>query len=74
MPKYIIEDIKISSDESDKQDSDKENPDEKNSDKKFLSKYCLMPGRPIISLKRFIFKILHPRCLKLFLSMYTVFN
>ena len=27
MPKYIIEDIKISSDESDKQDSDKENPE-----------------------------------------------
>ena len=74
MPKYIIEDIKSSSDESDKEDSDKENPDEKNSDKKFLSKYCLMQGRPIISLKRFIFKKLHPRCLKLFLSMYTVFN
>ena len=33
MPKYIIEDIEISSDESDKEDSDEENTDEENSEK-----------------------------------------
>ena len=32
MPKYIIEDIEISSDESDKKNSDEERSDKKNSD------------------------------------------
>ena len=32
MPKYIIKDIEISSDESDKEDSQEENFDEENSD------------------------------------------
>ena len=34
MPKYIIEDVEISSDESDKEDSDEENSDEENSNEK----------------------------------------
>ena len=32
MPKYIIEDVEISSDESDEENSDEENSNEKNSD------------------------------------------
>ena len=41
IPKYIIDDIEISSD-SDRENSDEENSDEKNSDEKILIKKILM--------------------------------
>ena len=43
MPKYIIEDVEISSDESNEEDSDEENSDQENSTEKNSDEenYCL---------------------------------